>query len=788
MKNILLLSIILLFSIYETQARNDWSRISTDDNPQTVTTLLQNGISLDNVRKHEGRLIIDLDADEINRLKNSGVNFTVEIADLRKYYENRNAGTNPEEVLRNARDLKQSANIPIPQNFTLGSMGGYSTLQQAINHLDTMRAKFPNLISVKQSLTSELTHEGRQVYWVRISDNPDVDEAEPEVLFTALHHAREPIGLQQMLFFMYHILENYESDPLIKRMLDTTELYFVPCLNPDGYEYNRQIAPAGGGSWRKNRRDNGGSYGVDLNRNYGFEWGYDDIGSSPDPTSNTYRGPSAFSEPETRMISDFCIAHEFQIALNYHSYGNWLLNPWGYIYEATPDQSVYDAFNYDFTQENAYIAGPASLLLYAVNGGSDDWMYAEQSLKPLILAYTPEIGTYMDGFWPQLDNIIPLCQQNVDQNMKAALYSGWFGKIKDLTSEVYSSKQNYVHFSVQRYGLQETEKYKIYIEPVSSNIISVSDTIYITNPVHLQTYIDSLYLELSPDITNGNTFQFNLHLSDGVHVYTQSLTKVYGFPLLSFSDPCSDMSRWISSSWNLGEFNFFSPPFSITDSKYGNYGSGITSTITLKDGIELPENQTSVLSFKSWYEIERGYDYVILELTDDNGISWNTLASKNTRPGTAMQTSGVQIFDGNSNEWLTNEIQISQWAGKSIKLRFTLKSNYTINKDGFYFDNVEINTFSTNTGIHSLDLTENSLGNPVPNPARTTTKIPYQINESDVGARIVISDSKGQKVFEFTNLQGRNHIDLSTHTLSQGIYFIHLISPRAQKVKKLIIQ
>jgi murein tripeptide amidase MpaA len=97
------------------------------------------------------------------------------------------------------------------------------------------------------------------------------------------------------MYYMWYLLENYGTDPEATYLVDNREMYFVPCFNPDGYEYNRQTDPNGGGMWRKNRRNNGGSYGVDLNRNFGYMWGYDDLGSSPIPSSETYRGPSAFS-------------------------------------------------------------------------------------------------------------------------------------------------------------------------------------------------------------------------------------------------------------------------------------------------------------------------------------------------------------------------------------------------------------------------------------------------------------------------------------------------------------
>ena len=141
-----------------------------------------------------------------------------------------------------------------------------------------------------------------------MSNNPSVDQpAKPQMLVTSLHHAREPGSLSAVIYYLSYLLENYSTDTHIKTIIDNTELYFVPCVNPDGYIYNITTYPGGGGMWRKNRRVNaGGSFGVDLNRNYGYNWGFDNVGSSPNGVSDTYRGASAFSEPETQAVRNFC--------------------------------------------------------------------------------------------------------------------------------------------------------------------------------------------------------------------------------------------------------------------------------------------------------------------------------------------------------------------------------------------------------------------------------------------------------------------------------------------------
>ena len=170
---------------------------------------------------------------------------------------------------------------------------------------------------------------------------------------------------------------------------------------------------------------------MDLNRNYGYEWGYDNEGSSINPLSETYRGTTPFSEPETRAVRNFCNEHQFQLALNYHTHGDLLVHPWSYSDSYTPDHETFNNMARAMNTENNYQAGTTSETVgYAVNGDSDDWMYGEQSSKPAILAFTPEVGA-SGGFWPTEDQIIPNAQKTLLMNLRTAALVHRFGILKD---------------------------------------------------------------------------------------------------------------------------------------------------------------------------------------------------------------------------------------------------------------------------------------------------------------------------------------------------------------------
>ena len=303
------------------------------------------------------------------------------------------------------------------------SMGGYHTYDETNSALDSIHNEHPTITTTKINIGT--TIQGRTIWAIKISDNPDTDEEEPEVFYSGLIHAREPITIELLLYFMRYLTNNYGPDPEVTNIVDNRELWFVPIINPDGYERNRLTNPNGGGMWRKNRRNNGdGTYGIDLNRNFGYMWGYDNEGSSPYTSSETYRGTGPFSEPETQALRDFINAHDFITALNYHSYSNLLIYPWGYETKYPEDYWIFKEVGDSMSAYNGYISDPGWVTLYLTNGDIDDWDYGDWSGKNKIISFTPEAGGDADGFWPPSERILPLCQENLGPNIYMAKKAG----------------------------------------------------------------------------------------------------------------------------------------------------------------------------------------------------------------------------------------------------------------------------------------------------------------------------------------------------------------------------
>lgn len=265
------------------------------------------------------------------------------------------------------------------------------------------------------------TLEGREIPYAKISDNAGTQEAdEPAVLFMALTHAREHLSVEMALAILRMFTEGYGVDPQITNLVDGREIYILPIVNPDGGEYD--IASGIYRSWRKNRRPNGdGSYGVDLNRNFGYQWGCCG-GSSGAPSSTTYRGPAAFSERETQAIRDFVLERpNLRAAISFHTYGELILYPYGYTYDDLPadmefsDLTIMRTMAQTMAGTNGYTPQQASDL-YITSGDVNDWLYGELGMWAFTFEMFPVSSE--PGFYPPASDI----ERETERNLPAVLY------------------------------------------------------------------------------------------------------------------------------------------------------------------------------------------------------------------------------------------------------------------------------------------------------------------------------------------------------------------------------
>ncbi len=311
------------------------------------------------------------------------------------------------------RNFEENINID-------GNLGNYHTYDEMLQEMQQVAAMYPDiarLIDIGDGWEKTEGLADRDIWAMKISDTPDLEEPEEaDVLIVGCHHAREIVTVEIPLAIIRTLTKLYSQNPRVKSLVDNREIWVVPMLNPDGHAY----VAGGNPMWRKNRNTNGYSnpsyQGVDLNRNYGFMWGYNNSGSSPYPWSETYRGTAPFSEPEAQAIRNLAENHDFVISLSYHSYGRLFLFPWGYIDEDTEDHPIFEKLGRIYSRRNGYIYGNAKdNIIYNTNGDFDDWMYGEQTTKNKVFGATIEVG---DTFQPPQSEIPEL----IRENLKPALW------------------------------------------------------------------------------------------------------------------------------------------------------------------------------------------------------------------------------------------------------------------------------------------------------------------------------------------------------------------------------
>lgn len=545
------------------------------------------------------------------------------------------------DVLANDRQLSWLLSRPYPvsvieEDVSLapqGSMvldenlGEYHTYAELDTVLTALAANYP-AIAQKSVIGTSL--EGRNILALKVSDNVAIDEDEPEVLYMGNHHARELMSVEIPLRFAEYLLTSYGVDAEVTDYIDDREIWFVPMVNPDGHYYVQQNH--GGSSsnwWRKNRRDNGnGTFGVDLNRNYGFQWGYDNTGSSPVTSSQVYRGTGPFSEPELQVVRDFVEDHEFVAWLSYHSYGELLLYPWGYYYGNTPDHAVFEALGDSLVLENGYLAGnPASGAIYITNGDADDWGYGEMATKNKIFAFTPEVNSSAQGgFGPDESWIQPTFNLLLPMNLKLLKFAanpygvvGPWGPLQYATQAPYGNGITRVSWTAQ----------------------SPSDP----NPV--------------------------------THYEVEAC-----FEPSFYTDTASP----IIADWVMDGFSYTMAGFSGGGYHSGN-ADNISHTMIMRRPFTV-DTTCDTLAFSITYDIETDYDYGYVDVSTDGGATWTPIEGNITTTFNPFGNNRGHGFTDASGGWVDAVFPLTDYEGQEIMMRLAYFTDQLFTGTGFTVDDI----------------------------------------------------------------------------------------------------
>jgi len=352
---------------------------------QQVQQIADLGIDIWEVRA--GKVVAYVSPADRVKLQEAGLPFTIKVKDVKGYLQQLTAAQGP-----SALDYHT-----------------YATLQSDLYALES--SGVAKVYVIGHSI------ENRDILAVKISDNPELEEGEPAVLFPGCHHAREWISVEVPYYIAKYLVDNYTTDPSVKALVDNGEIWVIPMVNPDGHQYSVTTDRL----WRKNRRFNNPSYGVDLNRNYAT--GFGGPGSSGNPYDETYRGTAAFSEPETQAIRDLFLdpSIDFKAMITYHSYSQLVLYPWGYTYANAPDHYRLSYFAKQIKDRILAVHGveytdQKSSALYLASGTTDDWTYDVERIPSFTIELRP--ASDIPGFLLPPDQIQPTSEENIP----AALY------------------------------------------------------------------------------------------------------------------------------------------------------------------------------------------------------------------------------------------------------------------------------------------------------------------------------------------------------------------------------
>ncbi len=657
--------------------------------------------------------------------------------------------------------------------FGSGSMGGYWTLDEVKMKLDSLVASDVNDVVADKLDTLGTTHYGRKVWGLELGKRVTGPDPRPVVLFNSLTHAREPIGMQALFHFVDDLLAGYGSDPWKTYLLDHRRIVLCPVVNPDGYQANVNTYVSSGGTtfgnWRKNARDNNGSGtfntgdGVDLNRNFGYQWGLNSVGSSGTPSSDLYRGPSAFSEPESRAQRDLVVALQPKTAMSFHTYSDLWLHPWGYQVAATPDSALFYEWNDEAMAGIGYSAGQAPRVLYEVNGEFNDWCYGETALKPRLYSWTPEVGSDADGFWPPPSRILPLSRESLRGCYTVAAIAGAFVRAERADwagGALPIGAVGSVQVTARNLGRAATST------GLHATLVSLDPGAeVITGPVAypaLASRTSATPIGNAPfgvatvdTLTPGRLLRFRVEFRDDAGLYCRDTLEIpAGVPTVLLDEPANDLANWVAGgAWGVVSNQPSHPSRYLTDSPAGKYASNSNAPLAMKGRLDLSGVLHAWASFEARWSFEGDYDACVVEASLDS-VTWTPLAGRTSTPGQfSPQPAGKPVFEGHRFNWRPERVDLSPFCGpaaSAVRFRFRSLSDGGVNFDGMSFDSLRILAYDPAAQPAPVAVAEAAgpgleLAPPAPNPARRGASFAWSLPRAG-RATLEIVDLAGRRV------------------------------------------
>ena len=568
-----------------------------------------------------------------------------------------------------------------------GWYDSFRTYGEIVARLQGMGAARPDLASVSVFGSSL---EGRDLVQITITgpDQPgNMSDARPVVLFNGCQHAREWVSPMTVTYLADELIARYDSDPRVRALLDSARVVIAPLVNPDGYVYSWNSERL----WRKNRR---GGYGVDLNRNWGYEWGGQ--GSSGFTGDETYRGSAPFSEPETAALRDLSLSFGADLAshIDYHSFSQLILWPFGYadgVQTPEPDRTTFDNLSTEMSGAIQGVHGEfynpiQSVDLYPAAGDSSDWYYGQLGAT----SFTVELrDTGNFGFVLPPEQILPTAQENFEGMLLFAERTTQllaFSLATPLPEYVDADQTSAIDVNVvEGVGALDTSSVRLYARVGNAGAFTPSagvpvggDTYRVTLPAAPCGEVIEFFI--TAQTLSGATLAFpSAGESAPLSVQAAELVAIFDddFETDQGWSVSGDVSGAGEGQWQRGVPNGGGDrgdPPSDYDGSGRCYLTGAADDNTDVDGgttiltspaLDASANPEAVVSYARWFSNNFGgspdEDVMVVEISGDNGASW-----------THVETVGPSSAESGGG-WFTRSVRVADYVTPSaqVRLRFS---------------------------------------------------------------------------------------------------------------------
>jgi hypothetical protein len=664
-------------------------------------------------------------------------------------------------------------------SLTREDRGEYHSYSELTSDLADWAAAYPSITELASIGSS---FQGRDIWALKISDNPGLEECEPEIQWIGGHHGNESISVEVCYYAALHLLENYGTDPRVTWLVNEREIWVIPLLNPDGHEagsrYNAQ--------------------GTDLNRNYLCPCGCN--------------AAISFSAPETRALRDFNVSMNPVTSLTFHSGAVYVNYLWDYTYVATPDEPMIMTLSEDYASTSGYpVTNGADW--YVAHGTCQDWCYDTRGE----IDTTIEISLAKEPPESEIDALVAL---NLSAMLRQAGASGRGirGVVTDGgTGEPLAATISIPEIGKDVYTDPDVGDYHRMVESGTYTVVASADGYPTQTAFNVSASLDTFtvvdftlevergaiggyvrdtlggslsaaievvglpscctvsdpasgYYEIA-DVPSGeravraSKLGYSSAVVDSIVVEEGALATVdlTLVEALFYDDAESGSGLW-SGQWDLTTESSHSGSTSFTDSPGGDYTNGVVLAHTLGGPLDLTGAEEAALVFWHRYDTESGYDYCHVEVTDGRG--WTRVTS----------------YSGSQPTWEEVSIDVSDYAGTgSFQVRFVLDSDGAVTADGWYVDDVHVFADGFDTGVDDEPVGRASVRS-APNPFISRTVLSYVVPDRgpvdidiyDVSGRLVrkVMDGVEHGPGEYeTDWDGR--VDGGTDAAA-GVYFVRL--------------